>query len=357
MKRLLPLLCSCIAFYPLHAQISITSADMPVVNDTLRYSIANPVTSTINIADSGTNKTWNYSGLVPRVQAVDTYKTASSVNITYAVTIPSGSYGYKVGDSLPGLSGSGLPVTISDIYTFFEIKTGPSRYIADAFAAKVNSFPTPAKYTTPDVWYYFPLTYPHVQDSSNYVLNVSVPGLGNLKQKGYRKTRVDSWGTITTPYFTSPVSCIRVRSEIHEIDSITVTLLGTTIGFQRNFVDYKWLANGEHYPVLWATVNLTTNKVSGISYRDVARRGLDVANTSSAITSIKAYPNPAPNGIVNLDLPANWSNFSVELFDIQSRSVATFNNERVLHIQSLPAGSYIALISCGNQYGYVQIIK
>lgn len=337
-----------------NAQITITSADMPVVNDTLRYSFANG--SAINVADSGANKTWNYGGLVALTQAVDTYKTAASVNASYAVTIPSGSYGYKVGDSLPGLSSFGLPVTISDIYTFFEIKTSPSRFVADAFAAKVNGLPIPAKYTAPDVWYYFPLTYPHAQDSNNYVLNVSVPGLGNLKQKGYRKTRVDSWGTIITPYFTSPANCIRVRSEVHEIDSVSVTLLGSTIGFQRNYVDYKWLVKGEHYPALWVTVNLATGKISSTTYKDVARR-LAVENVTKAIIEIKAYPNPAINGIVNLEIPADWKNFNIELFDIQSRSVARFDNERVLNINSLPMGNYIGLISCGEKYGYVQIAK
>lgn len=352
--RSLFLLVASLIYISSNAQITITSADMPVVNDTLRYSFANG--GSINVADSGANKTWNYGSLVALTQAVDTYKTAASVNISYAVTIPSGSYGYKVGDSLPGLSSFGLPVTISDIYTFFEIKTSPDRFVADAFAAKVNGTPIPAKYTTPDVWYYFPLTYPHAQDSNNYVLNVSVPGLGNLKQKGYRKTRVDSWGTITTPYFTSPVSCIRVRSEVHELDSVSVTLLGSTIGFQRNYVDYKWLVKGEHYPALWVTVNLATGKITSTTYKDVARR-LAVANVSRSIVAIKAYPNPATDGMVHIDVPSDWKNFSIELFDVQSRSVAKFENERILNISSLPSGNYIALISCGEKCGYVQLTK
>ena len=356
MKPLFLLFIGCLTTQLVNAQITITSSDMPVVNDTLRYSVANATTSSINVADSGTNKIWDFSSLVAQTQAVDTYKTAASVNAIYALTIPSGSYGYKAGDSLPGLSSYGLPVTISNIYTFFDIKSSPSRFVADAFAAQINGTPIPAKYTTPDVWYYFPLTYPHTQDSSNYLLNVTVPGLGNLKQTGYRKTRVDSWGTITTPYFTTPVSCIRIRSEVHEIDSITVTLLGTTIGFQRNFVDYKWMTNSAHYPALWVTVNLASGKTTSVTYKDAARR-LAVANVSNPLVAIKAYPNPVINGLVNLEIPADWKNFRVELFDIQSRSVATFNNQKVLDIQSLSSGSYMALITCGDKHGYVQLVK
>jgi hypothetical protein len=65
------------------AQITITAADMPVVNDTLRSSAANPLTA-IDITTTGTNTTWNYSTMVPVSQTVDAYKTAAQVNIAYA---------------------------------------------------------------------------------------------------------------------------------------------------------------------------------------------------------------------------------------------------------------------------------
>ena len=358
MKCTYLLLVFVVAFYSSNAQITITASDMPVVNDTLRYSMANPVGFSINLGDSGTNKTWHYDSLKAILQAVDTYKTAKSVNASYALTISSSAYGYKIGDSIPGLSASGLPVTVSDIYTFFNIKSSPSRYIAEAFAANVNSLPIPANYTNPDVWYYFPLTYPHASDSTNYSLTVSLPGLGSLKQKGYRVTRVDSWGSITTPYYTTAVNCIRVRSEVHEIDSLNIALLGTSVAIPRNNVEYKWLANGEHYPALWVTTNLTTGKLSSISYKDIARHGLlSVTNTNTVLQVIKAYPNPAINGMVHLDIPVGWNNFEVVLFDIRSKQVAVFHNEHDLNIQSLSHGTYIAYISCGQQAAFVQIIK
>src|SRR5579872_4876509 len=84
------------------AQITITASDMPVVNDTLRYSTAIGPTSGINVYDSGTNKTWVYDTLKPIVQTLDTYKLAATVNIAFVLTDPT-AYGYKVADSVPGL--------------------------------------------------------------------------------------------------------------------------------------------------------------------------------------------------------------------------------------------------------------
>src|SRR4051812_42344327 len=98
MKQLLLLICTLFAFNLSQAQITITASDMPVSGDTLRYSNANIIINTINLNDSGAAMTWNYSDLEPVNQVVDTYKTALSVNLAYAL-ISLTAYGYKVADS------------------------------------------------------------------------------------------------------------------------------------------------------------------------------------------------------------------------------------------------------------------
>lgn len=350
------------------AQITITAADMPVSGDTLRYSFASPATTTINPGDSGTSVVWSYS-LVPTRQAVDTYKTALAVSPLYALTIGTTAYGYKIADTL-----TTTPVTITKAYTFFEKKTTPSpRYQAEAFAANVAGIPTPSNYTTPDVWYFFPLNYLN-SDSSYYALNISLPAIGALKQTGYRKSRVDGWGTIVTPYYVTPENCIRIRSEIHEIDSIT---FGTsTFGIPRNSVEYKWLLNGEHYPALWVVANVVggSETVTNIRYRDSVRyfdtipivdttpidtTPIDnkITSLSRKLTTFKAFPNPATDGLVTIDVPAEWTDFYVELFDVQSKEVGVYKNQRRIDMRSLPHGQYIARITSADQVAYVQLVR
>ena len=335
------------------AQISITASDMPIAGDTLRYSTASPTGSGFSAADSGTAKVWDFSMLSPLTQGIDTYKTASAVNITYALTISPTAYGYKVADSFPGLSGV-LPISITNLYTFFNKKTGPARYIAEGFAAVISGLPTPVNYSDEDEWYYFPLTYAR-SDSSTFSLKFSLPTLGSIKQAGYRKTRVDGWGTIVTPYFTTPTNCIRVRSEIHEIDSID--LLVTKIGLPRNTVEYKFLANGQHYPALWVTASLTgsTETITSIRYRDVARSTMGIASNALSYRTIKAYPNPAQNGIVYVELPADWQQYQIACFDLQGKLVATTSNKNQIDLSQMPAGRYVLQVLCGNQTAYALI--
>jgi len=336
------------------AQITITASDMPVANDTLRYSIASPVGSSIVLTDTGANIAWDYSSLVPQSQAVDTYKTAIAVNIAYLLTIPSAAYGYKVADSLPI---PGLPVSVQNIYTFFEKLTSPASYAAVAFGASVSGLPLGQTYSSNDVWYFFPLNYGN-SDSAAYALNVSLASVGALQRVGYRKSHVDGWGTILTPYATTATNCIRIRSEIIETDSITFS--GTTFGIPNNTVEYKWLANGEHYPLLWVTTLLTgsTETITSIRYRDQARQitsAVPEVGHPQTFQAINAYPVPSADGNVTLDMPADWNHYTVEVFDITSKLVFTAQSNSRLSLQGLSKGQYLVRVTNGAQTGYAKI--
>jgi hypothetical protein len=359
MKNFLLTLLAVAGFQTLMAQITITASDMPVAGDTLRYSFASPTTSTINLGDTGANFNWHYD-FTPTGQAVDSYLTAAQVNLLYAALIGPSAAGYKVADSFP-IPGGFLPISIQQVYTFFLVKNSPSRYETKAFAANISGIPTPINYTTPDVWYFFPLNYLNT-DSANYKLNISLPTLGSLKQGGVRISHVDGWGTITTPYYATPVNCIRIRSEIHEIDSLS---FGTfpAIGFPRNSVEYKWLVNGDHYPALWVTTTLApggTETITSIRYRDRYRDSSTndkVNDVHAAVVVISAHPTPAANGRITLEIPAAWQHFTVEVYDLQSKLVRTCTDQKDLDLSSLPAGNYVGRVTSGANTGYVKIIR
>lgn len=339
------------------AQITITASDMPVSGDTLRYSMANPLTSSFNAADSGVSKTWDFSTLTPIAQAVDTFKSALAVSPLYALTISPSAYGYKVADSMPGL-GTALPITISEVYNFFNKKTSPSRFVVEGFAAIISSIPTPVNYSDEDEWYIFPLTYSNY-DSSAFKLSFSLPSLGDLKMSGTRKTRADGWGTVVTPFLTTPTPCLRVRSEVDEIDSIVVATIGT--GIPRKTVEYKFLVNGQHYPAVWVTANVLagTETVTSIRYRDSAR---DLSNTNIATSpitlgSIKCYPNPVNNTLLNVDVPNEWHTFNIGLYDIKGKLVLSTQNTKIIDMTGVPKGSYFVQVVHGNSVLYAHVVN
>lgn len=318
--------------------ITITAADMPSAGDSLRYSTASPMG--IDFTTTGTNQTWDYTSLSPLAQTVDEYKTAMQVNATYGATISPTAYGYKIADSLPG-----APIPVTELYNFFNKKSSPSRYVIEGFAAKVASIPTPINYSDEDEVYLFPLTYPHVQDSTTFKLTYANI-LGSFSQQGNRKTTVDGWGTLKTPFTTSPVAVIRVRSEINEVDSFSFG--GTSQGITRSTVEYKWLASGHaNYPLL----TITTNKLGGtetptsVRYRDNARViNLGVSNINAPkVDFLNAYPNPA-HGSITVQVPATWTTYSMHVYDATGKLVATANNTPRLNTEQMPSGSYIITV-------------
>ncbi|NCX95894.1 MAG: T9SS C-terminal target domain-containing protein [Chitinophagia bacterium] len=335
------------------AQITITHADMPVSGDTLRWSSASPMASTIDLNDTGTSRTWDFTSLVPTAQGVDAYKSALSVSPFYAL-ISLQAYGYKVSDSFPGASA--LPVSITELYTFFEKKSSNTKFSAVAFAAKIAGVPTPFNYTIDDDWFHFPLTYLRY-DSSAYLLNISLASVGSIRQKGNRFTRVDAWGTIKTPYRPSPVNCIRVRSEVIGADSINFS--GFPFNIPRHTIEYKWLANGEHYPLLWITTNVTgtTERIATIRYRDSVRyipTGIEEPTATSSPFVAPLYPNPvSANGSIHIKVPENFDNaYTVTLIDRLGKAVITTHNQSDINVSALVAGVYMVSITDGAHIAY-----
>jgi hypothetical protein len=355
MKKILLGAFASLCFAPAIAQspITINAGDMPSAGDTLRYSITDA--TSIDFTTTGANHAWDYTSLTPLAQTVDDYKYAAQVNATYGATISPTAYGYKIADSLPG-----APIPIKELYNFFNKKTSPSRFVIEGFAAKIASVPTPINYSDEDEVYYFPLTYPHGQDSSTFKLTYTLVPIGSFSQQGYRKTTVDGWGTIKTPFTASPVAVIRVRSEINEVDSFSFG--GTAQGIVRNTVEYKWLANGHtNYPLL----TIITDKLGGTEtptsaqYRDSARAiSLGVGNISAPkVTLLNVYPNPAEDNIT-VQVPASWRAYTIHLYDAAGKLVSAATNTSQIKTAQLPAGTYMITVeSAPGTLGVARFVK
>jgi hypothetical protein len=192
----------------LSAQIQITQAHMPSVNDTIRYSSATG--GTFNFVQKGANYNWNYSNLGITGQGVYKYEgvTSTPYSILLLSKLPFGAIGYKVADSI----GAGQ-FAFKNLYNFFEKKTNVWRSVGTGFTLSVLPVPTGGINSDPDEIYTLPLNY---NDSDFTSFQVTTPlgnqfiTLGSYKQKGTRTNKVEGWGTITTPYGTN-ISCIKIN--------------------------------------------------------------------------------------------------------------------------------------------------
>jgi hypothetical protein len=352
-KTLLTFSLGLLACTALRAQITIVGADMPVNGDTLRYSISLP-TAALNLSNTGANIAWDYSTLVPQTQVIDNYKTAADAGYAGG-GIPATAFGYKVADTLPG-----APIPVNDVYTFFSLKPAstPTRFVAEGFGAMVNGIlPVSGGYSNEDTLYNFPLTFSRL-DNSSFKLTVNVTLVGaTLKQQGTRKTVVDGWGTLKTPYYTTPIQVLRVRSEVDELDSVIIP--GTTLAIPRHYVEYKWLASGVHGPALFVTTNIVgTNEVpSSVRYRDSNRGLLGVGRTASAIEALQVYPNPAAGSEVTVKIPTTWSRYLLHVYDVTGKLLSEVANSPKVNTVALPSGRYIIVAECGGAYGIAQFVK
>lgn len=329
------------------AQISITGNDVPVANDTLRYSEANPSTF-INLSQTGTNYAWDFSTLVPQSQKIDTYKTALSVNPLLLFSYASA---YGIRTSLSGLTGGlTLPIPVSDVYYFYQKRTSPNRYVGRGYGATISGTTLPMAYSDDDEIYYLPLAYGH-HDSSSYALSTTIPNIGAIQIAGYRITDVDGWGTIITPYYTTPVNCIRLKSVTTEIDSITYN--GITFGLPRSTIEYKWLTTGAHYPALYVTANSVFGNevIASIRFKDQYRPLAGIENTHGVVTQLTVYPNPSAEGKTTLIIPENWQHFVLAVYDLSGKKLMEQKDYNQLDLSAFSKGNYFVQINSGCEMG------
>ena len=345
MKKIILLLVLFLFYSMTQAQITITSSDMPSANDTLRYSIANVDTLiTNNYKKTGPNYIWDYSKLKPSSQAIDKYELASATPYKlYFLTKP-GEYGVKVLDSI-----NLVVVTLRNIYDFYN-KSALS-FSADGMGITFSGLPYGASYQTKDVIYKFPLNFSDL-DSNAFYFNMSIIGQFSYIRQGYRISEVDGWGSVTTPFGT--FNCLRIKSTIHEIDSVKTSLIPFPIGFPNNQVEYKWFAKGEKIPVLQITGTLTGSNFTpnAVRYRDKYR------NTISPLAPHISFTADKLNAKINDTISFNntttgigntyqW-NFNPNHYFYVKGTDSTTKNPVVIFTQ---AGNYDALLTAKNPAG------
>jgi hypothetical protein len=306
MKLFLPFSVLLVAFaIPAASQITITQADMPQAKDTIRLSMTTDSAGLPTPALTGAGVTWDYSALISTSQTIDTFLSVSSTPITYQLYF-NDPFLYKnyvatvaqAGANLPALG----PVTVTNMINYY--KDQSANYESVGYGAEVDALPLSVKDDTIDVIYKFPMNYGNA-DSCHSSSHASVPSIGYYGQKQYRINHVQGWGKLITPYGT--FSTLKVKTILYSSDSVYLDTLH--IGFKTpktEQIQYKWLANGQHLPVLEIDETVGSRARQYI-YRDSARvKPLGIAETNSPLNNISIYPNPS-NGTFTIQFLRNVS--------------------------------------------------
>lgn len=268
------------------AQITITNADMPSVNDTFRITTAID-TAGIDPSLTGINYTWSFLDFVPTAQRIDTFFSVTSTPVAYQFYFNNGIL-YPNHQATYALRGQdiGLPqVPITEVFNY--TKNSSQAYDNVGFGSKISGVPSSTRNIPVDREYEFPANYLNTHSSFASYL-ISVPGFGAYGQDLTRNDTIDGWGTVTTPFGT--YNCLRIKSTLIKIDTTYIDALSLGSKIPRpEEIEYKWLANGMGIPIM--KIVTTSGVISTIEYQDINRPGVGVEEYAFE-NLVELYPNP-----------------------------------------------------------------
>lgn len=319
----------------LSAQITINQQELPDRNDSLRYSLA-ANHSQFNFNQTGTNYVWNYSSLAPISQELGYYESPSNAPIAYQLNFNAFNtdMAHKAADI--NLFGTEL----KEIFYYYNKENG--KFSEIGVAAKVDGIPVTVNYDSDDILYTYPLQMGDTSYSySSWDFNV--PNLVYVGRTKIRNNQVDGWGQISTPLGT--YDCLRIRSDLVQIDTISYDSIPFPIpAITSNITEYIWLTKTHKLPVLIARFDQFNMNVE-VKYADNIRSFNSISEENKS--NIKIYPNPAKTEIF-LDLNNLKENFKVNLYNINSQIIKTFDNCKNINIENISKGLYIIEIISEN---------
>jgi hypothetical protein len=313
------------------SQISIGTGDFAAGGDTIRLSIANSAPANTSLATNGANALWDYSGLVPNSQDVDSLLSVTSTGITYAIffaNLPFNPNRANIAAKGANLAGGGGAVPITDVFNYFY--NSSSNYKQVGFGATISGITTPIPYGSKDIVYSFPCNFGNV-DSSDSDYSISIPSQGAAVGQQRRVNIVDGWGTLITPFGT--FNTLRVVSELTGKDSVFISSIGFGLSFPRTKTrEYKWLTTNGKVPVLQINVNVNgqNETVTSIRYKDIYRDlTVGLANNPQPIEA-RIFPNPSNGENVTMEL-STLKNGQCELgvYSINGTLLKSFTKDAV----------------------------
>lgn len=325
----------------IYSQITLSSVDFQSTSGSELY--ASETNLGIDFQSTGANYNWDFSYLNPNT--LDTFQFKSISNAPFLIQAAYGGFPVQYGANyylesfafaLNNLPPNILPINVENINEFIKVTSNEITKVG--YSAELSGTALPFISDTIEKLYQFPLNYNDVDSSRAYTaINLNPIYDAQLKQYVQRKTEVDGWGNITTPYGT--FECLRLHHTINETDSVYVAVPGLPgnwveipIGTRH---EYEWWANNEKIHLLKITTveTMGIETVSAVEYKD---NHSTASLTDINHRTIDVYPNPAINKI----------NFSekvklCQLTDLRGKIIYQSNECLNIDIQSIKPGVYI----------------
>jgi hypothetical protein len=307
MKKQIVLLVAFLLWYGFSiSQITITSGDMPSVNDVFVVNTATP-SLTIDPVPTGANYTWDFSSLTSASQHSDTFISILSIPSLYSLAFLGSSYAVR------GFQDINLgTITFSDIYNIY--KKSSTKYEYSGQGANINSIPTPMIYSPRDLIYKFPINYSNT-DSSESGFSISIPTLMDYAKARKRVNVVDGWGILILP--SGSFNVLRVKSTIYDRDSIALMALPFPLVLPSTTIEYKWLGLQQGEPLLQIDANQLA--VTQILYLENPVLGTNDISGSDFVFGI--MPNPASTQISVFYNKDKTGETAIDVMDLQDKEV------------------------------------
>lgn len=329
------------SFTAVNAQITITMAD--VAGITTVINSANDTLPTVNPGPAGANVTWNFSSLQTNLPSPDTMIFTNPFWTPNQAAFPTSNLAIQNGAN--GNNGT--------IYTI--ISGGSFKIIGqngDFGIGPINVSMNPQ-----ETIINFPATYNTTFNSTSGIdfrtafSSFPIDSV-RLKEVKTKTSRMDAWGTITTPLLSNQ-SCLRQRNWQHTIDTIWVHDVISS-GWQifqttdDTTINFSWWANGIGFPLV---------QMDSVSYSPYVQNAswlmatpVNGVNEYSSVMNTSVYPNPAVN-VINVDVTGLNASY-IHIMDISGREIEKFNvnnDIEILHVDQFAAGAY--LFSVTNKAG------
>jgi hypothetical protein len=336
---LIPQLC-------MSAQITITKNHLPSGGDVLIQENAT-IIGNFDEGDTGANHVWNFdesnltlTGNIQQTECIDISSTPFTYQIFFNSPFDSEhNSDFAIGLASIGGSTQGLPVTLEDIYSYYQ--NNNSRYAIVGVGATVAGIPIPQQASPVDVVYDYPVAYGDLHTSVSEQV-IQIPTLGYRKTNQTRVNEVDGWGTVN--YFGVPYNALRIKTTINASDSIYVDLLGFGFQFDRpEAIEYKFLVHEFNVPLV--QVNYTVGVNSGVL---VAAQAVGVIESS--VPQVAVFPNPTTDY-----LTVQWENANnvpYAIFNMEGKRVmeGSLSDNSQIEVSSLANGLYFLKTATSETY-------
>lgn len=281
MKKL-SLITIILACLPVFSQAIYQQSNYATVGTSYTYSTA-VATSVDPAVISGANVTWDYSTLAVQNQRATTVLDPNAAGYRFSYIGTCVAFGGNIltcSNNWNNWAELAIPNPLAINVGTFQLQnvidhstTSSNALINTIFGANFNNFPIAIGYTLPDTVYQFPLQYNNAETSNSLLTFDLTPAGQNIIYKIVRKRdyRVDSWGTLITPYGTFD-STLRVATTITRND--TLIQGGNSIPIPSfTEVIYNWINPSYGLPLLTINGNGALGNVTytGLSYIDSAR--------------------------------------------------------------------------------------